>query len=70
MCSSDLDRVPGVSWSLCAMVSRGLEALGGCARRGKRTRSAELYGFNIHGMIYDVIYKVQYLRQDSKKIYE
>ena len=35
-----LDRVPGVSWSLCATVSRGLEALGGCARHGKRTRSA------------------------------
>ena len=34
-----LDRVPGVSWSLCATVSKGLEALSGCARRGKRTRS-------------------------------
>ena len=36
-----LDRVSGVSWSLCATVSKGLEALGGCARRGKRTRSAD-----------------------------
>ena len=35
-----MDQVPGVLWLLCAMVSKGLEALGGCARRGKRTRSA------------------------------
>ena len=36
-----LDQVPGVSWLLCAIVSKGLEALGGCAHCGKRTRSTD-----------------------------
>ena len=34
-----LDQVSGVLWLLCATVSKGLEALGGCAYCGKRTRS-------------------------------
>ena len=36
----EMDRGPEVAWSLCAMVSKGLEAVGGYAYRGKRSRSA------------------------------
>ena len=35
----EMDRSPDVSLSLCATVSKGLEAVSGCAHHGKRTRS-------------------------------
>ena len=37
----EMDRVPEVPWSLYAMVSKDLEAVGGCAHRGKRSRSTK-----------------------------
>ena len=43
----EMDRVPEVPWSLCATVSKGLEAVGGCAHCGERSRRAGFISVNL-----------------------